>query len=53
MPTTRPIFLFAFANDAQASLRLGQEQNACWNKLEEIHRQEKIEYQSMGACFLS
>ena len=52
MPTTRPIFLFAFANDAQASLRLGDEQNACWNELEEIHRQEQIEYQNMGFATL-
>ena len=52
MTTKRPIFLFAFANDAQSSLRLGEEQNACWNELAELHEAGKIDCRQMGFATL-
>lgn len=52
MPPNRPTFLFAFANDAEGSLRLGIEQNACWNELAYLHQEGKIECQRLGFATL-
>lgn len=52
MPPTRPVFLFAFANDSQGSLRLGEEQNAIWNELADLHQREVIDCQRMGFATL-
>lgn len=45
----KPIFLFAFANDAQSSLRLAEESRAAREALEAAHHdQEQIEFLSLG-----
>lgn len=48
----RPIFLFAAANDAEGSLRLGEEQNVCWNELAGLHQEGKIDCHRMGFATL-
>jgi len=52
MPSKRPIFLFAFANDAEGSLRLGEEQNACWNELAPLDQEGTIDCQRLGFATL-
>ena len=52
MPQKRPTFFFAFANDAQASLRLGQEHNACAEALASLHDSGIIEYFTTGYATL-
>lgn len=48
MAVKRPVFLFAFANDAQSSLRLGEELNATENALSKLHDEQKLQYISAG-----
>lgn len=52
MAEKRPIFLFAFANDAEGSLRLGEEQNACWNELAALDQEGIIDCQRLGFATL-
>lgn len=52
MSSKLPIFLFAFANDAEGSLRLGEEQNACWNELAPLDQNGIIDCQQMGFATL-
>ena len=47
-----PVFLFSFANDAEGSLRLGEEMNACWNELAALDQAGTIDCQRMGFASL-
>ena len=53
MPYKRPLFLFAFANDKAAKLRLDQEERAVREALAEKDQQEAIQYLSMGQTTLA
>ena len=48
MVIKRPIFLFAFANDVDRTLRLGDEDNVCWNELRSLHEKGIVECRRMG-----
>ena len=49
MPTNPPVFLFAFANDAENSLGLEEEERQLRRELRPIHNTRQIEYRSLGA----
>lgn len=52
MKRSKPIILFALANDAQKSLRLEEEESAARTALAAAHDQAKIEYHSLGLTTL-
>lgn len=52
MPRQKPIFLFAFANDKQATLSLGKEEEAARKALTAPHVNDCIEYKNLGQASL-
>lgn len=52
MSPSHPVFLFAFANDNQATLRLGDEDNACTQALAQLDKEGKIKHRSAGFATL-
>lgn len=52
MPSNRPIFLFAFANDEAYRLRLEAEERALREALAEADGRKQIEYKAIGQASL-
>ncbi|MCB0636372.1 MAG: NACHT domain-containing protein, partial [Lewinella sp.] len=52
MTPKQPVFLLTFANDAQGSLRLGEEMNACWNELAALDQAGTLDCQRLGFASL-